>query len=67
MFAAIYNQRGEKMNKYARGYMDIKRAEERSVVSQKRILGFIGGGLAFLMYAIASNMAFNDCLNWGIC
>lgn len=54
------------MNEYGRGYMQIKREERRSA-GRKRAFHIVCGCLALLMYGIASNMAFQDCINWGIC
>lgn len=36
-------------------------------VKQNNRLNWILAGIGFILYCIASNMSFNDCLNMGVC
>ena len=61
------NQTEDKIMKYSLSYMDIKRKDQKKATRREDVIGLVGGLLMLAIYAIASNMAYNDCLQYGIC
>jgi len=52
------------MNKYSMSYSQIN---QTSNTKSENRLGFALAVVAFTLYCLASNMAFNDCINLGVC
>lgn len=47
--------------------MQLQREENQKAVKKDTIQGIIGAVLLVALYAIASNMAYTDCLKYGVC
>ena len=52
------------MNKYSMSYNQINQTSD---AKRENRLGLALAVVAFTLYCVASNMAFNDCLNLGVC
>ena len=52
------------MNKYSMSYSQINQTSD---AKRENRFGFVLAVVAFTLYCLASNMAFNDCINLGVC
>ena len=53
------------MNKYSMSYTQIN--DQAPNAKRENRLGFALAVVAFTLYCLASNMAYNDCINLGVC